>query len=105
MANVHAFFAGTLVADGPGWTYNYFEETDNSIAKAASNAPKAYIAETGWPSGANETSQLTYVNDNGQATGAVAGLDNLQTFLDGYVCEANKNGTGYFWCEFSLLFI
>ncbi|KAN0064858.1 hypothetical protein ACQY0O_001915 [Thecaphora frezii] len=99
MANVHAYFAGTLVEDGPGWTWKYFEETDDSLAKAASNQPKAYIAETGWPSGANSTSELTYKNDDGTVTGAVAGLKQLQTFLDGYVCEANTNGTGYFFFE------
>ncbi len=99
MANVHAWFAGTLVADGPAWTYQYFENNDANIAAAAPNKPAAYIAETGWPSGANDTQALTYVNENGQVTGAKAGVSELQTFLDGYICEANTNGTGYFWFE------
>ncbi|PWN47378.1 glycoside hydrolase [Violaceomyces palustris] len=100
MANVHAWFAGTLVQDGPAWTYEYFEENDQAIAGQVSNKPTAYIAETGWPSGANDTAHMTYVNEAGEKTGAVAGVDQLQTFLDGYVCNANKNGTGYFFCEF-----
>ncbi|GAC76271.1 hypothetical protein PANT_20c00034 [Moesziomyces antarcticus T-34] len=99
MANVHAWFAGTLVEDGPGWTYEYFETNDAAVAEAAPNKPAAYIAETGWPSGANTTQAETYVNENGQVTGAKAGVAELQTFLDGYVCDANKNGTGYFWFE------
>ena len=99
MANVHAWFAGTLVQDGPAWTYQYFENNDANIAAAAPNKPAAYIAETGWPSGANDTKAATYVNEQGQVTGAHAGISELQTFLDGYICEANKNGTGYFWFE------
>ncbi|GAC94280.1 potential glycosyl hydrolase [Pseudozyma hubeiensis SY62] len=99
MANVHAWFAGTLVSDGPAWTYQYFEDNDANIAAAAPNTPAAYIAETGWPSGANSTAAATYVNEQGQVTGAKAGVPELQTFLDGYVCDANKNGTGYFWFE------
>ncbi|SNX87791.1 uncharacterized protein MEPE_06502 [Melanopsichium pennsylvanicum] len=99
MANVHAWFAGTLVQDGPAWTYQYFEDNDANVAAAASNKPAAYIAETGWPSAANDTQAATYVNDQGQVTGAHAGVSELQTFLDGYVCAANQNGTGYFWFE------
>ncbi|EST07370.1 Glycoside hydrolase, family 17 [Kalmanozyma brasiliensis GHG001] len=99
MANVHAWFAGTLVSDGPAWTYQYFEDNDANVAAAAPNKPAAYIAETGWPSGANDTKALTYVNDQGTVTGAHAGVSEMQTFLDGYVCPANKNGTGYFWFE------
>lgn len=99
MANVHAWFAGTLVQDGPAWTYEYFENNDANIAEEAANKPAAYIAETGWPSGANDTAAATYVNEQGQVTGAKAGVGELQTFLDGYICEANKNGTGYFWFE------
>ena len=59
MANVHAWFAGTLVQDGPGWTWQYFEQNDASVAAAAPNKPQAYIAETGWPSGANDTQAMT----------------------------------------------
>ncbi|KAJ1024125.1 hypothetical protein NDA16_002964 [Ustilago loliicola] len=99
MTNVHAWFAGTLVEAGPAWTYQYFEDNDANVAAAAPNKPQAYIAETGWPSGANSSQFTTYTNENGVVTGAKAGVSELQTFLDGYVCDANKNGTGYFWFE------
>jgi len=33
---------------------------------------------------------------NGASTASIA---NLQKFLDTYVCQANKNGTGYFYFE------
>lgn len=31
--------------------------------------------------------------------GAVAGISQLQTFLDTYPCQANKNGSAYFYFE------
>jgi glucan 1,3-beta-glucosidase len=57
-----------------------------------------YIAETGWPTGANETEFTTY-----QA--AIAGVPELNTFLADYVCQANQNITSggqfssYFYFE------
>lgn len=51
-----------------------------------------YIAETGWP-----TRSMTPANATFQA--AVAGIPQLQTFLDTFPCQANNNGTGYFFFE------
>jgi len=34
--------------------------------------------------------------NNGASAASIA---NLQKFLDTYVCQANKNGTGYFYFE------
>ena len=31
--------------------------------------------------------------------GSVAGIDEMNTFLDGWVCPALQNGTEYFWFE------
>ena len=52
-----------------------------------------YIAETGWPTGATDPGS----GSNGPSTASVA---NLQTFLDTFVCQANQNGTGYFFFEY-----
>ena len=68
-----------------------------------------YIAETGWPTGANDTASMTY-------QGAVAGIPELNTFLSDYVCQANQNITtgdkfsNYFffegeWCQSSLFLL
>ncbi|GAA5873685.1 hypothetical protein JCM16303_002556 [Sporobolomyces ruberrimus] len=92
MANVHPFFGGTLVSDAAGWTWDFFETKDVSVAEAASNKPIAYIAETGWP-----TQSMTPENTTLQ--GAVAGISELQTFLDTYPCQANANGSYYFYFE------
>lgn len=63
-----------------------FQTNDVSATEAASNKPAAYIAETGWPTGANDTANMQY-----QA--AVAGVDQLNTFLDTFVCAANRESS------------
>ncbi|CAO1618854.1 unnamed protein product [Parajaminaea phylloscopi] len=87
MANVHAWFAGTTVADAAGWTWDYTNTNTPGLAVTpATNAPDLWIAETGWPTSANDTASMTY-------EGAVAGDSQLQTFLDTFVCQANANIT------------
>ncbi|KAK9894951.1 glycoside hydrolase family 17 protein [Cystobasidium minutum MCA 4210] len=88
MANVHPWFGGVPVDEAAGWTWNWQEE--NVVSKAG-NTP-AYIAETGWP-----TQSMTRANAT--LGGAVAGISQLQTFLDTYVCQANANQSAYFYFE------
>lgn len=56
------------------------------------NKPTAYIAETGWPTASMTPENATY-------EGAVAGVSELQTFLNTYPCQANQNGSYYFYFE------
>ena len=92
MANVHAFFGGLPVAQAAAWTQTYFVENDVAAVNAARNKPPVYIAETGWP-----TESMTAANATYQA--AVSGIPQLQNFLDTFVCQANTNGTKYFYFE------
>lgn len=98
MANVHPWFGGVPVSEAADWTYSYFQETDVAPAMQASNQPMTYIAETGWP-----TAYMTPPpGGETQASGADpshATAAELQVFLDSYVCQANANGTGYFYFE------
>ena len=112
MANVHPWFGGLAIDQAAGWTCassllllpltfpcadltlvlvrarlpagDFFEENDVVLAEAAPNKPTAYIAETGWP-----TESMT--PDNATLGAAVAGVGELQTFLDTYPCQANAN--------------
>ncbi|KAF8589447.1 glycoside hydrolase family 17 protein [Ramaria rubella] len=93
MANVHAWFADQTAAQAAGWVANFFNTTNIPEAAAVSNHPKMYIAETGWPTAANDTAD----DSNGAD---VASEQGLQTFLNDFVCAANTNGTGYFFFEF-----
>ncbi|KAL8278359.1 hypothetical protein RQP46_009251 [Phenoliferia psychrophenolica] len=61
-----------------------------AVCKAASPEISCAIAETGWPTDSMTAANLT-------DEGATAGVPELQTFLDTFICEANTNGTAYFY--------
>jgi len=99
-ANVHAWFGEVPIDQAAGWTWDYAMTNTPSVVLTAANAPKYYIAEVGWPSGANATDFLTL----GPAT---AGIPQLNQMLETYVCAANLNASsnalatnpGYYWFE------
>lgn len=92
MSNVHPFFAGVDVKDAAGWTWNFWQTHDVALT-ATSNNIKQVIAEVGWPTGGGTSC--------GSATscagGSVAGIDELNKFMEDWVCPSLKNGTDYFW--------
>ncbi|KDN53120.1 glycoside hydrolase family 17 protein [Tilletiaria anomala UBC 951] len=94
MSNVHPWFGGVPVDQAAGWTWDYFNTNTPAVALSTPNKPAVYIAETGWPTGANATAFETF-------QGAIAGVDELNTFLSTFVCQANANGTtaDTFWFE------
>ncbi|ORY31807.1 glycoside hydrolase superfamily [Naematelia encephala] len=96
MANVHPWFGDVAIQDAATWTYNFFQEFDVEVAAQASNNPATYIAETGWPTAANATA---YDNNGVSGSDGDASVANLQTFLDTFICQANNNGTNYFFFE------
>ena len=76
----------------------------NVIAKTASTGSLTYptriISEIGWPSqGGNDCGVATdpAYGCTSDTDGAVASIDNLNTFMDGWVCDALNNGTTFFW--------
>ncbi|KAI6108021.1 glycoside hydrolase family 17 protein [Pisolithus sp. B1] len=95
MANVHPWFANVSIDDAAAWTAEYFQTTNVDLANSLPNKPKMSIAETGWPT---NTSTFNYDPNDGPS---VASVGNLQIFIDTFVCQANANGTEYFFFEFS----
>ncbi|KAJ7904780.1 glycoside hydrolase [Mycena olivaceomarginata] len=93
MANVHPWFAAQSIQDAAGWTADFFSTTNVAAANALSNKPTMYIAETGWPT----KSSSAAAESDGVSDASVA---NLQIYLDTFVCQANTNGTGYFYFEY-----
>ena len=93
---MHPWFANTTAEAAAGWTASFFKEFNVDVASALSNQPKMYIAETGWPTKSSDAGNA----NNGAAPASIAGL---QTFLDTFVCQANTNGTGYFFFEVRFL--
>jgi exo-beta-1,3-glucanase (GH17 family) len=92
MANIHPFFAGVTAEEAASWTYTFWTGHDTILKTDIS---KNIISETGWPSAGG--------TDCGGASsctqGSVAGIDEMNTFMNGWVCNALTNGTNYFWFE------
>ncbi|KAF3065456.1 putative glucan endo-1,3-beta-glucosidase btgC [Trichoderma lentiforme] len=93
MANVHPFFSGTQATDAAAWTWNFWDEHDGPFWK--SDKSKNVISETGWPTGGGKDCGGPSTCD----APAVAGIDELNTFMSDWVCQALENGTNYFWFE------
>jgi exo-beta-1,3-glucanase (GH17 family) len=92
MSNVHPFFAGVDVKEAAAWTWNFWQTHDVSLT-ANQNGIHQVIAEVGWPSGGG--------TDCGAADtcagGSVAGVDEMNQFMEDWVCPSLANGTEYFW--------
>lgn len=92
MANIHPFFAGVTAEVAAAWTWDFWQSHDLILK---SDMTKNYISETGWPSagGTDCGSATTCVN------GSVAGIAEMNTYMDDWVCQSLTNGTQYFWFE------
>jgi exo-beta-1,3-glucanase (GH17 family) len=87
-ANDESWDEGEIGADAAAYAYSSYQDFVVDTIASASNDPPSYISAIGWPSAAQSGTTTT-----------IASLTNVQAMLDAYVCEANTNGTGYFWFE------
>ncbi|KAI0487728.1 glycoside hydrolase superfamily [Xylaria cf. heliscus] len=93
MGNVHPFFAGQDSTEAAAWTWTFWHNKAGSFFKADNE--KNVISEIGWPSqGGTDCGEATTCTD-----GAVAGINELNTLMNTWVCQALTNGTNYFWFE------
>ncbi len=97
MANVHPFFAGVTPDKAPGWTWDFWDSRDVVLkSNSGGKYPANIISETGWPTeGGNDCGNGAKCPT--KTAGAIAGIDELNTFMDGWVCPSIANGTTYFW--------
>jgi exo-beta-1,3-glucanase (GH17 family) len=93
MANIHPFFAGVAADEAAAWTMSFWENNNGPLFKP--EAKLNIISETGWPSGGGKNCGGSTSNDC--SPGSVAGIDELNRFMEDWVCPALKNGTQYFW--------
>ncbi|ORY18247.1 glycoside hydrolase superfamily [Clohesyomyces aquaticus] len=94
MSNVHPFFAGVTVDKAAGWTWDFWNSHDVVLTKG-NTAIKQIIAEVGWPSaGGTDCGMALTCTD-----GSVAGIDQMNQFMNDWVCQSLSNGTEYFWFE------
>lgn len=93
MSNVHPFFAGIDVKQAAGWTWNFWTQHDVQLT-ANSNNIKQVIAEVGWPSAGGKNCGEGPSSCPG---GSVAGIDEMNQFMEDWICPSMKNKTEYFW--------
>jgi exo-beta-1,3-glucanase (GH17 family) len=92
MSNVHPFFAGVDVKAAAGWTWNFWNTHDVALTATSKNI-KQVIAEVGWPSGGGTSCG----GADTCAGGSVAGVNEMNQFMEDWICPSMKNGTEYFW--------
>ena len=101
MSNIHPFFSGTTAGEAAGWTWDFWKNKNALIATPA-DPKKNIISEVGWPSGGgNDCGAATCTSDT---QGSIAGIDEMNVFMENWVCQSLANGTDYFWYALSLLF-
>ena len=97
MSNVHPFFAGVSVDLAAGWTWNFWQTRDVAIT----NKARHVISEVGWPSQGGNACVPSPCPD--KTSGSVAGIDQMNMFMETFVCQSLKNGTEFFWSVRSVL--
>lgn len=95
MANVHPFFGGVQVEQAAGWTWDFWQSHDVALTTGMTNKQQI-ISEVGWPSQGGKDCGGSSVCTS-STPGAVAGIGQMNTFMNSWVCQALNNNTQYFW--------
>ncbi|KAF1816258.1 glycoside hydrolase, partial [Eremomyces bilateralis CBS 781.70] len=96
MSNIHPFFGGVAIDVAASWTWTFWQEND--IPASAGTNKRQIISEVGWPSeGGNDCAPNPKCSS--PTAGAVAGIPEMNQFMNDWVCQALKNGTEYYWFE------
>lgn len=95
MANIHPFFAGEPASTAADWTMYFWGNKTSTFLK--SDASMNIIAETGWPSQGGMACGNEFETDCPDRS--VAGIDEMNVFMEDWVCRALEDGTEYFWFE------
>ena len=99
MSNIHPFFAGVTAEKAAAWTLDFWKSHDVILTENDPNIGQI-ISETGWPSdGGKDCGGVDGSCTPGQS-GAVASVDNMNVFMNDWVCQALEDGTDYFWYVF-----
>ncbi|KAI9793558.1 MAG: hypothetical protein M1816_007991 [Peltula sp. TS41687] len=97
MANIHPFFSGTEVDKAAGWAWSFWQEHNVLPTATLPNRPKQVMGEVGWPSGGGNHCGAVACTDT--TSHSVAGIAQMNEFMDTFVCQSLANGTEFFWFE------
>ncbi|KAL1835902.1 hypothetical protein VTJ49DRAFT_5902 [Mycothermus thermophilus] len=95
MGNIHPFFAGEPAKSATAWTMQFWTNKVSSFLK--SDPEMNIISETGWPTQGGMGCGNAWETDCPEKS--VAGIEELNVFMEDFVCQALKNGTQYLWFE------
>jgi len=90
MVNVRAWHNNIRIQDAAKWTFDFFNNNSMVFASSLKYQPEIYMAEVGWP-----TNSSSSVVDP-----SAASVENLQLFINNFVCTANTQGIKYFFFEY-----
>ena len=99
MSNIHPFFAGVEVDVATGWTWSFWQNKD--VVLTSGSSKKNIISEVGWPSAGGRSCGNVNCTDDIKSS-SVAGIDEMNQFMNDFVCQSLANGTDYFWYVFDL---
>lgn len=86
-ANIHPFFGGEPVNNATDWVFDFLQTQVEPLNFKAKSPANMILSEVGWPSG------------GGKYRNSVAGTKELQSFLDEWICAAQKSNYAWFWFE------
>ena len=90
MVRVDAWNNATRIQDAAKWSFAFFNKTSVELAKSFFPEPEMYMTEVGWPT--NSSSSLL--------NPSAASVENLQIFINHFVCMANTLGVKYFFSDY-----
>ena len=93
MSNIHPFFAGVTANVAAGWVWDFWQQHDVVLTQGSTK--KNIISEVGWPSGGGNDCGAATCSDSTQ--GSIAGINEMNTFMESFVCQSLSNGTDFFW--------
>jgi exo-beta-1,3-glucanase (GH17 family) len=95
MSNIHPFFAGVTAELAASWTWDFWQQHDVLLTQGTNK--NQVISETGWPSGGGTDCGGTTGDCTPGQSGSIAGITEMNTFMDTFICQAIANGTDFFW--------